>query len=1267
MTEKKNKKKKKNPLATHKVDGSLNMEQLLADSLPFCVKMFGPKGNLLFINKFGQREHSLVGWTDRQIQKWNYLECLAPKYRPQARQAMRDALTGKSSQFTVEHSHTHSQGGFCNSTVTPVKNKGKIQFILFSSQDITNRKHTEESLTNSEAKFRSIFENAIDGILIADIRTQRFTMANPAICRLLGYSQKELLTLGIKDIHPKEELPAIQAQFMRLAKGITDTTRNIPFIKKDGSIAYADITASRLTIGKQRYLVGYFRDITERKQANEALRQSEADLKEAQRIAGMGHWDLDLVRDKLHWSDEIYRIFEIDPKKFGASYEAFLRMIHPDDRKAVHRAYSHSINRKKPYEITHRILMNDGRVKYVRERGETFYNSNGKPTHSVGTVQEVTQQKSAEMALQKSEKRYRRLFEAARDGILILDYQTGKVVDANPFLTEMLAIPKTELVDKQLWELGFFRDIIQNKANFLELKRKKFIRYENLPLETAKGRRFNVEFISNVYDVGDEKVIQCNIRDITERRLAEDALLNSEKRYHDIFEASKDALMLLDEKEFLDCNQATLKMFGYKTIQEFRGKHPGQVSPPKQPNGTPSMTLANKRIREAYRKGSIQFEWMHRRRNGKDFPASVILVPFELEGKKVLQATVRDITEQKKAENELKTLSARQKSILSTVPDIIMEVDNKKVYTWANQAGYDFFGMDVIGKEAIHYFEGEQKTYEIVKPLFFGKDKVIYLESWQRRTDGQTRLLAWWCKTLKDKDGKVIGALSSAQDITDQKKAEQEILRLKDFLERVIHNSPIGIATTDINGNVTSANPAVLRILGSPSEEKTRHFNVLTLKPMVEQGLSRLFKRCLMRGKSAQSYGMPYTSYWGKLAHISLKIVPFSDSEGKRMGSIALIEDVTERKKAEEKLREIQRRLEADHTIAGMGSYSLTVATGKWESSTILDGIFGIRKNYPHTVKGWTNLIHPDDRHMMADYLANEVLGKRQRFDKEYRIIRQKDRKTCWVHGFGDLEIGKNGKPLRMIGVIMDITEQKKVEQAKMELVSMASHQLRTPPTGIKWFSTMLLEEDAGKLNPKQKSYLKEILYNNQRMIDLVHSLLNVSRIELGTLFVNTKLQRIQIPMAIDDVLAELSSQIQEKQLIVLKHYGKKLPPVQADLGFLRIILHNLIHNATLYTMDGNPITMGAKRRGSEILITIADRGLGIPKTQQARLFSKFFRAKNAIEGKIAGSGLGLYIAKTLAVAMGGKLTFKSALGKGSTFFLTVPIKSKIPSMPTNA
>jgi len=131
--------------------------------------------------------------------------------------------------------------------------------------------------------------------------------------------------------------------------------------------------------------------------------------------------------------------------------------------------------------------------------------------------------------------------------------------------------------------------------------------------------------------------------------------------------------------------------------------------------------------------------------------------------------------ERKRAEETLQALSSRYEAILAAVPDIIMEVDANKVYTWANQTGFEFFGEDVLGKEAAFYFEGEQDTYSTVQPLFDGDEDVIYVESWQRRRDGEKRLLAWWCRVLKDANGNVTGALSTAQDITERKQAEGRI------------------------------------------------------------------------------------------------------------------------------------------------------------------------------------------------------------------------------------------------------------------------------------------------------------------------------------------------------------------------------------------------------------------------------------------------------------------------------------------------------------
>ncbi|MBN1474514.1 MAG: transporter substrate-binding domain-containing protein [Syntrophaceae bacterium] len=165
---------------------------------------------------------------------------------------------------------------------------------------------------------------------------------------------------------------------------------------------------------------------------------------------------------------------------------------------------------------------------------------------------------------------------------------------------------------------------------------------------------------------------------------------------------------------------------------------------------------------------------------------SITAIPLFEPGKTTpfqIYAIFDDITERKKAQEISQKLILRENFLFEAIPDIIMEVDNNKIYTWANEPGKEFFGNDVIGKEVSFYFEGEQNTYVNVVPIFRGNEEVLYLESWQRRKDGKKRLLAWWCRVLKDEQGNVTGALSSARDITEQKIAEEEIKKLNEELE----------------------------------------------------------------------------------------------------------------------------------------------------------------------------------------------------------------------------------------------------------------------------------------------------------------------------------------------------------------------------------------------------------------------------------------------------------------------------------------------------
>ncbi|MGC1177285.1 MAG: PAS domain-containing sensor histidine kinase [Candidatus Saccharimonadales bacterium] len=247
-----------------------------------------------------------------------------------------------------------------------------------------------------------------------------------------------------------------------------------------------------------------------------------------------------------------------------------------------------------------------------------------------------------------------------------------------------------------------------------------------------------------------------------------------------------------------------------------------------------------------------------------------------------------------------------------------------------------------------------------------------------------------------------------------------------------------------------------------------------------------------------------------------------------------------------------------------------------------------------------------------------------------------------------------DGKPLGAIEVFRDISLEEEVDRMKSEFISLASHQLRTPLSSIKTYSHMLVDGYMGSLSTTQKKSLQTIIRATNRMNELISTLLNITRIESGTIAITPKL--VKIDTIAEEVLKELSLMAADKSTrLSLKRVGTASTRLKTDSLIVKEILTNLVVNAIKYTPEQGSVTITVAARADDVLVTVSDTGWGIPIYSQDQIFSKFFRAQNIVKRETTGTGLGLYLVKGLVDALGGRIWFKSTETTGTHFYFTLP------------
>jgi PAS domain S-box-containing protein len=247
-----------------------------------------------------------------------------------------------------------------------------------------------------------------------------------------------------------------------------------------------------------------------------------------------------------------------------------------------------------------------------------------------------------------------------------------------------------------------------------------------------------------------------------------------------------------------------------------------------------------------------------------------------------------------------------------------------------------------------------------------------------------------------------------------------------------------------------------------------------------------------------------------------------------------------------------------------------------------------------------------------------------------------------------------NGKPIGAIEVFRDVTLEEEVDRMKSEFISLASHQLRTPLSAIKTYSHMLVDGYMGEVTPAQRKSLRTIIAASNRMNELISTLLNITRIESGTIAVTPR--SLRIDRVAEEVLKELMMTANDKSIgLTLARIGTLPVTAKTDSLILKEIISNLVSNAIKYTPDEGNVHIQIRGRSKDVLVSVTDSGWGIPKLAQDQVFSKFFRASNVLKRETTGTGLGLYLVKGLLERLEGTIWFESTEGKGTTFYFTIP------------
>ena len=713
------------------------------------------------------------------------------------------------------------------------------------------RQQAQQAVVESHKQLREFLDTSNELIQRVGL-DGRLLYANGAWHKTLGYTRDEAIRLSVFDIIHPDSLDHCRALFHRLMAGESIPRMEFSFVAKDGR--HIDVVGSTTfemdSDNRPIAIHGVFHDVTERKAAEDQVRCSEAFLNSV-----LDHLP-SMVFVKEAKSLRFVRVNKAGEDLLGYSREDLLGKTDYDFFTKSQADFF--VAKDREVLASHRLLDIPSETIRTKDKGERFlhtkkiplYNASGEPEYLLGISEDVTDRKRAEVQLATSEKRLRTILETEPECVKIVT-EDCVLLDMNPTGLSFVEADSLEQVRGQS-----ILPIVApaDRERFADFHRRVFngesgtMQFEIIGLKGTR-RWMDTMAVPLKDDSGDTTGVLAITRDHTKQKWAEEALRASEQRYRTLFESSQDAIMTVSPPtwRFTSGNRATVRMFRTKDETEFVTLGPWELSPEQQPDGRLSSDKALEMIETAMREGSHFFEWTHRRRTGETFPATVLLTRMEIDGQPQLQATVRDISDQKQAEETLQTMNAELEQtyrqlnfhLQNTPLGVIQWAPDFQLLHWSAQAEriFGWPAEEVEGKYPHEWpfipEEEREAMQESMERLRSGQERRKVHRVRHCGKNGQQMHCVWHTSVMVDELGRVVSMMALVQDLSEQVRLEQQF-----------HQAQKMEAIGRLAGGVAHDFNNILTVI-------TGYSHLLLANPMTSENVKQVIEQILHAGDRA--------------------------------------------------------------------------------------------------------------------------------------------------------------------------------------------------------------------------------------------------------------------------------------------------------------------------------------------------------------------------------------------------------------------------------